>query len=244
MACHRKIRTVIASTARGFTLVELAVTLFIVALVLGSILVPLTTQVEQRKVSDTQKALDEIKEALMGFAIANGRLPCPAQSSTNGVEKAVCSAVVDRAGFIPWVTLGVSKLDAWGHVFRYSVTYTYASSTKFDLTTSGAIDVQTRYGGPTFPLANSVPAVVMSHGKNGYGSVDDVGFVQETPGDWTVPTHTDEYANSTTAILFVSRVPQAPGAGPSTNGGEFDDIVVWISPNILFNRMVAAGKLP
>jgi len=24
----------------------------------------------------------------------------------------------------------------------------------------------------------------------------------------------------------------------------FDDLVVWVSPNILFNRMVVAGKLP
>jgi hypothetical protein len=35
---------------------------------------------------------------------------------------------------------------------------------------------------------------------------------------------------------------------PSDNralpGGEFDDMVTWVSPNILFNRMVAAQTLP
>ena len=36
--------------ARGFTLIELAVALFIIVLVLGSLLVPLATQVEQRQV--------------------------------------------------------------------------------------------------------------------------------------------------------------------------------------------------
>jgi len=36
------------------------------------------------------------------------------------------------------------------------------------------------------------------------------------------------------------RTPQRRGAATS----EFDDIVTWLSPNILFNRMVVAGKLP
>ena len=62
---------------QGFSVIELAVAVLILTLLLGSILVPLATQVEQRKVSDTRKALDEIREALIGFAIINGRLPCP-----------------------------------------------------------------------------------------------------------------------------------------------------------------------
>ena len=86
MARRHANRTAIAATTRGFTLVEIAVALFIVTLVLGSILVPLTSQVEQRQISDTRKTLEEIKEALMGFAVANGYLPCPAISATNGLE--------------------------------------------------------------------------------------------------------------------------------------------------------------
>ena len=40
--------------------------------------------------------------------------------------------------------------------------------------------------------------------------------------------------------VFISHEP-APIDAPN---GEFDDIVVWLSPNILFNRMIAAGRLP
>jgi hypothetical protein len=29
-----------------------------------------------------------------------------------------------------------------------------------------------------------------------------------------------------------------------TAGGEFDDIVDWVSPHVIYNRLVAAGKLP
>ena len=184
----------------------------------------------------------------MGYAVANGNLPCPAISATNGLEDRVagtglCNAF-KRDGFIPWATLGVSKLDAWGNIFRYSVTPAYAYTAPqplFALNTLRILTVQTRIAGALSPLTNvnDIPAVVLSHGKNGYGSVDDQGHPQAP-----VPvSNVDEISNWTVNTLtFFSRVPQAPGL-PGI-GGEFDDIVVWVSPNILFNRMVAAGKLP
>jgi hypothetical protein len=39
---------------------------------------------------------------------------------------------------------------------------------------------------------------------------------------------------------FVSRVRAAPGA----SAAEFDDLVTWLSPNILYSRLVTAGQLP
>ena len=55
----------------GFTLVELAVVLVIMAVLIGGMLVPLSAQRDIRNVSETQKQLSEIKEALLGFAIIN-----------------------------------------------------------------------------------------------------------------------------------------------------------------------------
>ena len=52
----------------GFTLVEIAIVLVIVGLLIGGLLTPLAAQLEQRRGSETQKALDEAKEALFGFA--------------------------------------------------------------------------------------------------------------------------------------------------------------------------------
>jgi hypothetical protein len=46
---------------------------------------------------------------------------------------------------------------------------------------------------------------------------------------------------TTNGLVFVSRDPAAAGNGTDE---AFDDIVVSLSPNLLFNRMVAAGKLP
>lgn len=74
-----------SGASRGFTLIEVAVVLFIVTILLGSILIPLATQVEQRQISDTQKTLEEIREALIGFAVVNGYLPCP-DTDNDGTE--------------------------------------------------------------------------------------------------------------------------------------------------------------
>lgn len=54
---------------------------------------------------------------------------------------------------------------------------------------------------------------------------------------------TDEAANpnpnsANNDQVFVSH-PRSAAAG-----NEFDDIVVWLSPDVLYNRMVAAGQLP
>lgn len=241
----------LAGAARGFSLIELAMVMAIVALLLGSILVPLATRVNQRKVADSQKSLDEIREGLIGFAIAKGYLPCPAVSATNGQEdRAGGGGCNKRRGFIPWQTLGVSKLDAWGHIYRYSVTPAYASSVApFSLTTPPDITIQTRVAAapPADTLTNltntnSVPAVVLSHGPNGYGSFENQGIAQALPTGWPA-NNTDENTNATgTTNIFVSRVQLDVGA--NSTGGEFDDIVTWVPQYLLFNRMVAAGKLP
>jgi prepilin-type N-terminal cleavage/methylation domain-containing protein len=103
--------------AHGFTLTELAIVLVIVSLLIGGMLVPLSAQRDIQKVSETQKQMSEIKEALFGFAIINGRLPCPTTqadpaSPDYGVEDATC---VNVEGYLPWRTLGISETDAWGN---------------------------------------------------------------------------------------------------------------------------------
>jgi prepilin-type N-terminal cleavage/methylation domain-containing protein len=73
----------------GFTLTELAIVLFIVSLLIGGMLVPLSAQMEVRGRQETEHALSVIREALIGFAVVNGRLPCPAPATlatgANGV---------------------------------------------------------------------------------------------------------------------------------------------------------------
>ena len=136
-----------AGAARGFTLVELAVVIFIIVLLLGSLFVPLQTQIESRNYDTTQRILEQAREALMGYAAANGYFPCPASTTSNGLEAvganhatgaattcplAVWGGVTTYIGFLPAATLGFTPtdangyaLDAWGlspqNRIRYAV---------------------------------------------------------------------------------------------------------------------------
>src|ERR1035437_4340677 len=121
-------------TTHGFTLVELAIVLVIVALILGTGLTLLSAQQEQRRIEDTNARLSDAREALIGFAIANGRLPCPASATSNGVESYVgvvggSSCTNFYNGFLPAATLGLTPADsqgyainAWSNRIRYAVT--------------------------------------------------------------------------------------------------------------------------
>ncbi len=228
----------------GFSLVEMAVVLVIAGLMIGGLLTPLAVQLEQRKISDTQKAMDEAREALLGFALRNGYLPCPAISPFNGLEDRVGANCRDgkRQGLLPWATLGIGKLDAWGHIYHYSVAPTFSDSARrFDLQSPRDITIGTRDARGNLVTAtaiNDIPAVLVSHGKNGAGAYSDAGIRRVALSS----TNLDERTNAAPeGIAFVARTPSDSALAP---GGEYDDLVQWLSPNVLFNRMVAAGTLP
>lgn len=125
-------------------MVELAVVLAIVGLLLGGMMAMVSAQTEQRKWNDTQSQLADARAALLGYAVANGRLPCPANSDSAGAEVRQASGVCGAAGntydyyggvvagvtygLLPAVTLGFQPVDgqgfavdAWGNRIRYSI---------------------------------------------------------------------------------------------------------------------------
>ena len=215
-------------------MIELAVVVFIITLLLSSVLVPLATQVEQRRVSDTRKALEEIREALIGFAIINGRLPCPDTESDPaaagyGLEESACSANPVTEGYLPWKSLGVAQMDAFGIKrttagslrigdWRYRVDRNFAAP--FALTTGFGADALTVRDNGGIALTSSTErpvAIIFSAGAN----------------------LTADGQNAVSSFEPTGGVYQADVPGVT-----FDDILIWISRPILFNRMVAAGRLP
>lgn len=127
--------------SKGFSLAELAVVMVIVGLLLAGALIPFSAQIDLKNVADTQRTMDSIREAIIGFAQANGRLPCaadgtkPSGSAGAGTElytpppgSAQCSTVppLGLAGVVPWATLGVPETDGWGRRFSYYVVQEFA----------------------------------------------------------------------------------------------------------------------
>lgn len=257
---------------KGFTLAELAVVLVIVGLLLGGLMVPLSAQYDSRYVNDTQKSLNDIRDALIGFAIVNGRLPCPADRTVGsgtsaGVEAVTASggpckcttassgvavatggtACNDTSpnsvgGILPWATLGLPETDAWGNRYTYRITTRFGrkasgqtsfgctpgsnpNSAAFALCSTGDIIIYTS-SALTTTVASGIPAIVVSHGKNGYGAWNTGG----SQNDYSSAT-ADEQENANSGVNFVSNT-------------SIDDQLIWISPNLLMNRMIAAGKLP
>lgn len=236
----------------GFTLVEMAMVLFIVTLLMAGLVPTITSQIEQQRTNDTRKQMSEIKEALNGYTIRYGALPCPARGLTptgqsySGVAAGVADCTLGEWGVLPWVTLGTSETDGWGNRFTYRVTSyftdTIASATygasctpnpaptqaSFALCSVGNLTVKSAASGTD--VAVNIPAVIISHGKNGAGAYTQKGTLRP------VGSSTDEVENNThfSNAYYVSHA-QTPS---------FDDMVEWVTPNILYNRMVTAGKLP
>jgi prepilin-type N-terminal cleavage/methylation domain-containing protein len=208
----------------GFTLVEMAIVLVIVGLLISAFLTPLAAQLEQSRNAEARRDLSEIKEALLGFAVINGQLPCP-DTDGNGTDDgcANTNATSSSGGNVPWATLDTKQLDPWGRRYQYQVNNAFSAA--FILTTTGSgaglIRVCTT-SACVGTEASNVPLVIYSTGKN---------------GAVLPPASLDEQENIDGDKDFVSH------EFTSTAGG-FDDLVVWISTNVLMNRMVSVGKLP
>lgn len=236
----------------GFTLVEIAVVLVIVAILLAGIVPTLSSQMEQKNRNETKKKLEEIKEALIGYAVINGRLPCPAAPNTTGVEAFASGGNASNGncanfwnGFVPASTLGLTGLDSagyivdgWNNRIRYAVTTSNANAFTTSITSTTGMTLSgmnpdlvvcpTASTSSTScsagsPLTTSAPVVIYSTGPNGSSG----------------GTSADEAENPNPNSADNDRVFASHDAGPN-----FDDLVVWLSLNTLLNRMVAAGKLP
>jgi prepilin-type N-terminal cleavage/methylation domain-containing protein len=224
--------------ARGFTLAEMAVVLVIVALLIAGMMLPISAQQEIRARQETEKALSDIREALIGFAASHAAgdgkpyLPCPdTDNPPDGIQNRAASpgACVAEEGTLPWTDLGLGRNDAWNNRYRYRVTAGFAnSSAGFTLNSAGNIEVCAD-NACVASIAGSVPALVLSHGPNGFGAFNTNGGANAAPSD------ADEQENTGgTATRFVSKIPD----------GSFDDLVVWVPHSMLINRMLTSGKLP
>lgn len=222
----------------GFSLVEMAIVLTIVGLLMAGLLPALSGQIEQSRRNETRKILEEIHQALIGYAIIYGKLPCPTtttdpNNASYGIADASCTSPASE-GYLPWKTLGVAETDAWGTLrsssgdnwlgyWRYRVEPTFASSVAFTLDTKSNMTLRLRVKNSSGnPLTNtsdnkSPPvAIVYSTGPNLIPDGENASYEQTTDATYQSDT-------------------------PTTN---FDDITIWISRPALFSRMVAAGKLP
>ena len=232
---------------KGFTLVEIAIVLVIFGLVMSALLMPLQAQRARTEQLQTEATLENAKRALLGYAQAQGRLPCPATVASNGAEAPLGGgACTVQSGFLPAATLGVQPtdaqgfaLDAWSNRIRYAVTNSDINSFTINngMSTIGIANLtpNIRVCGTStaancsaaINLINNAVAVIYSLGTTGLqaaGGADETENLNAVGGVDTVFVHHDLAALG------------APN-------GEFDHLMVWISPFVLYNSMIEAGQL-
>lgn len=226
-------------TQAGFSLVEMAIVLAIVALLLGGLLPSVTSQIEQQRRNETRKQLADIQQALLGFAIMHGRLPCPTTEANPanagyGEEAASCPiGTPANDGYLPWKTLGVAETDAWGSK-RSSATSLWRGYWRYrtdrNFSNSGALitltPVVTGFSADNIAIADNSGAILTS------ASERPIAVVYSTGADLEPDQQNVSYED--TNATYQSDVPSPA----------FDDILIWISRPVLLNRMVTAGKLP
>lgn len=215
----------------GFTLAEMAIVLLILGLLAGSLLPPLSARFDERARQTTTARLQDIEHALIGFAILHGRLPCPSTevdpaSAHYGLEQTPpCNHA--QPGFLPWRTLGLSAVDAWGQTrpsasapwhghwrYRPDAGLSDSAITAASATQSN-IQIRDHAGNAITTLsASRAAAVVFSMGAN-------------------------RQADGLNAI-YSAHAPtfQAGEATP-----DFDDQVLWIGLPLLISRLAQAGRL-
>jgi prepilin-type N-terminal cleavage/methylation domain-containing protein len=261
---------------RGFTLIELAIVLFIVALLVGGMLMPLSAQRDLRNFGDTQKILADTRDALLGFAMARERLPCPASATSNG-QASYCDDAAGPCfvtppiqyqshgrcsnpndGFIPAVTLGLAPVDAQGYLLdgwggnainrvRYALSAANSNAFSKPAEPGGMKSIGMSTLNPALKICNTGVgminpgtltadcAVGTSLATDAVAVIYSLGKNAGTGGAGAAETHNPNPQATVLADPAFVNTPQ---------GVDFDDQMIWLSKNTLFNRMVAAGRLP
>lgn len=225
----------------------LLIVLMLVALATASMLMSALGKPAASPELRTVAALGQARQALIGFAQLNGRLPRPARSATDGRESpAACAVDDDCTGYLPWLALGVAPDDAWGKLWRYSVSPALTQQpVQVGRSEAGKV-IRTRDGAVLRDLAGAagctragqdcVAAVILSTGKRHFGTTS-AGITQANGASGNL----DEAANAASTNDFIVRPASSE---PMVAGGEFDDLLSWLTLDTLYQRMGAAGALP
>lgn len=266
----------------GFTLIEIAVVLVIFGVLLGSVIGTFAERIETTRRDNTKSQLEDIKSAILGFASANGRLPCPATTTSTGKEQpeggsSAATPCTLQHGFVPGKTLGINAaynrdhlvIDAWGNPIRYSVAIINANAFTNPPGVGGISDVGIDALIPNLnictalstaavgcgalasqTLVGSAPFVILSLGKDGGDFVESI-----TPS--AEPPTTDQAENAGEAKVAKNAtgenleytvgngtdfVSKSYSSADST-AGQFDDLIIWVSPYVLYSRMIEAGQI-
>lgn len=236
---------------KGFTLLEIAVVLVIIAIILSLLIPSITGRVATARLDATRGKEELIKTALIAFVAQNKRLPCPAienlppTDANYGREATVpgtctgTTALTTGAmrGIVPWLALGLSDdiaLD--GYYQRYSYVVTTTQTNLNANTVSGIAGNIAMHSATPVTVANQINVnnlavvAIISHGSNTAGAFTPAGT------RIALPAGADELENTDAAnTAFILKDFSQSAANP------FDDVVMAITPTDILNGLEKSG---
>ena len=253
------------SRQAGFSLVELSIVILIMGLLLGGIALPLAQQRDNARLAEAEQQIDEVRDAIEGYLLANGALPCPATPASSGQAAPNAGGRARQHGFVPATTLDLRGtrnddnllLDPWGSPLRYSVT-------NVDTDGNGDWDFMNAADIRTVGLATLAPDLVVCRTATGASATacaagNDT-LTASTPvviyslgKDWAQFSSADQLENvganvgggpSGTSYRVASNVVFVERGRSIQDGNEYDDVVDWVSANAVYKRLVDAGYVP
>lgn len=245
-------------TTGGFSLVELAVVMMVVSVFFAAALSGATAFVQRSRYAQAKEDIELAKQAILGFVYQNKRLPCAdvADDDDNvyfptvdpsfmpdgvedlvdeGLDTQACQLVLGLSiGFLPAGTLGVNGIDPWGTPYFYRVDRDFADvapsddpgeDPSFEISDIGDILIQDEVPAT---ISQNTPFIIFTTGPN---RIVEAGLV-DTPA--LEEENLDGFFNAT--------YTNAPFSSGGAN--QFDDLVGWMSLNVLKAKLVEADILP
>lgn len=243
--------------AAGFTLTEMAVVLAIIGLLVGGAMMTLSAQYDQRNHDETMRRLHSAADAVLAFAMINGRLPCPAVGGATGDEAPAGggNCTTNFSGLLPARTIGVQPVDSagyaidvWGNRIRYAVASSITGCTGSSATPHFTSAANLKANGVSCRPADldvcaPVDTSTSCTTANRVASTQTIGFLVFSTGKNGAVSASHgphDLGNLDGNAGFISRPPSAAGAP----NGAFDDLMVFVPAAVLYSKLIAAGALP
>lgn len=216
----------------GFTLTELAVTLIIVSLLVGSafaVFQAMTAQVERRETNDR---LAQMRESVIGFALTSGRIPAYAPAPGNDELTALLPGAIDF-----WGRKLVYLYDA--ELARTDVDRVICAKKTTNLATRRCAD-----SACSTPVdQTNVAFIAFSVGKNARNQTDASATPrpESTPPSYSGPVGGFGAANRKVVRLFETGIPVGDYNTPALNPDQNDDMVVVVTLEELRQKLQCQG---
>jgi len=256
----------------GFTLIEMAVVIFLMAILATAGLKLLSSQIENAAYAAVAKKQETIKQALITYLGKFKRLPCPDnQAVPDGNETrnpgaantpADCTAFFGR---VPYVTLGLSRdtaIDGWDSYFSYAVSQPWTLSLAANLPSAAGIaqtndptlafsvgSVGSLTVNDRLPSTNALPTAIADPASGGGAAAIIISHGKNSLGAYTVkgtqitpPVAGTDEAENINGANSIYFKRDYTDSDVPTNGA-FDDMVMIIKPDDLVSPLSRDGSI-